>query len=290
MRIRKPIWATSALILSASLCLFQVSKRQAQAQGEPDPSAPDPAAIKLYNTLSQSEKDARLKKGFAFHAAIENSLNTNYKPKASNGTQRAGLTLDQLPADLQKEAGEQAQQYTQGIYPILRRYANTQEGKLAESWRSAPELRPYMKDREYKGTGPYLWGRGGWGIGTGWRMDGTLIGRALSDDASSAPVHDVWAQYGQFMDVPQLGQGFLIHGWDDGKVTFDPVKTMYRADVQTAIGLHSVIAPPGQAGIPPEIKTHIVAPEIYQFKPATEAKPDATTPKDATTKTNAPKQ
>lgn len=200
------------------------------------------------------EQQLRIEK---FRAALENAVEHNYRAKLNNGSKRQGVSLNELPEEVRAEADKVARQYTESIYPNLKKYIAAHQGNLPKRADALPEFEPYMQDTQYKGTGPKAYGRGSWAIaGIGdIRMDGTVIARDVySKDPPDAP-HDVLANFNKFANLSGLGKGFQINGWDDGRVTFDLVEQGYFGTGTSLTG-ESIpwAAVSGQAGIPPEAK------------------------------------
>jgi len=246
MRIRPMIWCLAMLIFAVSFCIFQIGSRQLQADPTDPSNEPNTAALALREQLTPEQKEAIKQRKAKFNAAWRESLATNYKAKLNNGSKRQGATLEELPAEVQQAAAEVAREYTEVIYPALKKHlAENELLPIAP----LPGLEKYMMDPEYKGTGPKLLGRNSWAIGIRWRLDGTMVARDVySQNPPNAP-HDVWADNTRFAS---LKHGFVVTGWDDGRVTFDFLNQMYRRQFQSPVGLQQGTAAPGQAGIPPE--------------------------------------
>lgn len=154
----------------------------------------------------------------------------------NNGSKRAGLSPQQVPA----EARQIAQEYKQIIYPALKQFS-AQYSVLPTSGR-IPHLKTFMLGGNHKN----------WHVGTMWRLDGTIISRDVySKNPPNAP-HDPWANNDKYQQVAGTwGQGFIVHGWDDGRVTFDPVSQEYALTISSDSRGQMTTAPPGAAGIPP---------------------------------------
>ncbi len=238
--IRPIFWALSTFMLASTFCIYRVNSQDAspsQAQGSLPPETPE-------------QRERREK----FQAAWKQDKEQNYKAKLNNGSKRGGLRPEELPEKVRAEAEAAVQQYREKIYPNLKKYIAAHNGQLPEAASALPEFEPFMQDTQYKGVGPKMYGRGSWAIGIGFRMDGTVVSRDVYSGEPSDKPHDIWASYKKFADYPSRGKGFLINGWDDGRVTFDPVETNFYGE-RTLFGQKRPgAAVPGEAGIPPEWK------------------------------------
>lgn len=154
----------------------------------------------------------------------------------NNGSKRAGLLPGQVPA----EARQIAQEYKQIIYPAIRQFSS-QYSVLPTSGKFPP-LKIFMSQANHRN----------WHVGTMRRLDDTIISRDVySKNPPNAP-HDPWASNDKYQEIAGVwGRGLVIHGWDDGRVTFDPVDQEYALTVGGTPQGQIATAPPGAAGIPP---------------------------------------
>lgn len=242
MKTKPIVWATSALIIASTFCLYRVNSQEAALR-----ATQEKPLLKTKEQGLQREK-ARL--------AIRSAMENNYRARLNNNSKRGGLKVEQLPEELRARAQELAREYTESIYPALKKYTAEHNGRLPAAAFTVADLAPFMEDTQYKGTGPKMYGRGSWAIaGVSTRMDGTMLSRDVYSDAPIDAPHDVWANYNNFANQRGLGKGFIITGWDDGRVTFDPVEQNFygmRKDMHGAERPGAAI--PGQAGIPPTFK------------------------------------
>lgn len=239
-QIRPAFWALSTLILASAFCIYRVNGQEAptsQVQGSLPPET--------------SEQRERREK---FQAAWKQAKEQNYQAKLNNGSKRGGLKPEELPKEVRAEAEAAAQQYQEKIHPNLKKYIAAHNGQLPEAAFALPEFEPFMRDTQYKGVGPKSHGRGSWAIGSGPRIDGTVMTRDVYSKNAPDEPHDIWANLNKFANYPSLGKGFAVNGWDDGRVTFDLMEENYYG-VSTILGKQRPgAAVPGQAGIPPEFK------------------------------------
>lgn len=244
-KIKSKVWATAALVLSAAFCVFRVNTLQAQTEAQTAP-------VQAQETFTPEEAARRFPELRKPIAEFLFNRDNNYRAKLNNASKRTGVLLDQLPERFRADASKVAKQYQKGIYPLLRDFAATHGGLLGNV-ADIPALQPYLTDSDYKGTGQPM---PDWSLQFGtWRMDGTMIARDVySKNPPDAP-HDVWAAYSKFLNSQAEGQTkamFIVHGWDDGRVTFDPLEDNYYGIVHRPTGDIQGTAPPGAAGIPPK--------------------------------------
>lgn len=230
MKIRPVIWAMSFLLFSVALCAFQISNRQLQAQSGAQPP-------------TQSEASARtMRRAQKFKAQRERDLKDNYQAKENNGSQRMGVSPDDLPQDVRSQAVQIAAEYKDKIYPALKKYI-ADKGMLPSDMPTAlPQLQKFIKGERFTPEGWKPYGPGEWMIGIRHRMDGSLIIRDVYSKNPPDEPHDVWASNHKFLNHAGFMSGFEVTGWDDGKVTFDRVEENYFSPSGS-------VAVSGQAGI-----------------------------------------
>lgn len=208
MKVRKEIGALSFLVFATAICVFRVSQQQSQAQA--------PATEGAYT--------AKQKKVQKFREKLKYDLEHNFRARENNGSQRAGVELEQLPDEVRKEAKQLADEYRNVIYPALKKWLDNHETLPEAVEVSIPKLKPLIAGEQATPDGWKPFGPGQWAIGRSRRMDGTIVARDVySKNPPDAP-HDTWASNLKFQHVPKFMQGFTINGWDDGKVTFDFLK------------------------------------------------------------------
>ena len=250
MKIKPSVWTVASLVLAVGFCVFRVNSQQLQAQQQGAKSLTPP-------TLTAQEEEKRNNANIVHQLEFERNRDRNYRARQNNGSKRAGLTLEQLPEDVRDEVRQIAENYTQSVYPLLKKYADENKGILPVNPVMVPGLSTHIFASGYHGEG---WPKGEapiWSIiSNRWRMDGTMIARDVySQNAPDAP-HDRWAEYDnkRFLINGKNGaddSGFIISGWDDGRVTFDAIKDQYYGDTELLNG--EVVpnrAPVGSAGIP----------------------------------------
>ncbi len=263
MKIRPSVWAATSLLLASAFCVYRVSSQEAQEPG----AAVDPNSLTSEQQKRLREESERNRpKREAFQKALENDQNTNYRAVANNGSKRAGLSLEELPENVREEAARIAQQYRTNIYPLLCQYLDTHHEMLPWTGHQVERLAPFIKD-----NGPNMgYKKGGavWAISQHWRLDGTITARDVySQNPPDAP-HDVWALNANFMHkpLPNRKYGFIIYGWDDGKVTFDAWEDLYFGGRKNIAGKTGSPAPSGAAGIPPEAVHTLAKWQAQQLK------------------------
>lgn len=170
---------------------------------------------------------------------IQEDIANKYAAQQNNGSSRGGLT----EAQVSPEAIQLADDYKKIIYP-----------SILATIHDIHHL-PYGIHglHKFPNRDAYCLRNPKWAVGFTYRPDGTVVFRDMySRDAPNSP-HDVWAQYA-IVDEGHPQNTLCIDGWDDGTVTFDLWPTFYQNEVDTAFGEHNVAAPPGAAGIPPDLK------------------------------------
>lgn len=238
--IRPIFWALSTFILASTFCIYRVNSQEVPPPNNAAPLKPE----------TQAQRERRKE----FQGDWKKAKEQSYRARLHNDSKRGGVRLEELPEKFRREAQSASQQYQEEIYPSLKKYIAAHNGQLPEAAFALPEFTRFMQDTQYKGVGAPSYGRGSWSIGVSYRMDGTVVSRDVYSNAPSDEPHDIWANLNKFANYPSTGKGFVINGWDDGRVTFDLVERNYYG-TGTVFGRQLPgAAVPGQAGIPPEFK------------------------------------
>lgn len=217
MKVRPITWAAVLVIIALAFCIY----RTHQGDNGPIPQQPGPTRLQ----------------GAQYRAAWRRDRDTNYLARVNNGSQRGGLSPDEVP----EEARQIANEYRSVIYPEVKGYVAA-NGSLPSTYKQIPRIKEYLSQQKSFG----------WSIGVWYRLDGTMISRAVYTQNPPDGPHDPWAMNWSFFHKPgKYGRrGFLIQGWDDGRVTFDPEEDRYFGTIHASVGDIVGSAPPGAAGIP----------------------------------------
>lgn len=246
--IRPSILALSSLMLATAFSIYRVNSQEIQSQ-----------PTQHVQRVATAEQ---IQAGKKFREALAIAQKEKFRAVLNNGSQRKGVALDELPEEMRPQAALLEKQYKEGIYPQLQKYVAENDGALPDVAFTMPQFAHYMEDAEYKGVGPKSWGRGSWAIAgsKGQRPDGTVVARDVYSHNLPNEPHDVWANYNKFVNSPSIGKGFIINGWDDGRVTFDLAEDNFYGVGKDFRGQeYPGAAIPGQAGIPPEFKQGLKA-------------------------------
>lgn len=217
MKIRSTVWAAVLVILALAFCVFRIH------QGE--------------RGLFPQHSDLPRLRGPQFKAAWRKDHDFNYLAKTNNSSKRGGLNSQEVP----EEARQIAKQYQDVIYPSVKQYIAS-HGFLPNTYRQMPRLDAYLAQQQPNK----------WSVGAFYRLDGTMTSRDVYSHNPPDGPHDHWATNWRFFNQSgKWGQrGFLIYGWDDGRVTFDTMESHYFGTIHAGVGSIGGSAPPGAAGIP----------------------------------------